>query len=136
MRNLFRFIKIYHFVLLFILMESFSLFLYISNHKFQQSKFLSFTQEYTGAIFNYYSDLTQYLNLNEENESMHSENAELYTLLNNESENQELLSGYIPLLRQDLKNLENNIRAIFDSDDYKEGRRAFMEKREPVFRGH
>ena len=37
---------------------------------------------------------------------------------------------------RDLKNLENNIRAIFDSDDYKEGRRAFMEKREPVFRGH
>ena len=59
MRNLFRFIKIYHFVLLFILMESFSLFLYISNHKFQQSKFLSFTQEYTGAIFSYYSDLNQ-----------------------------------------------------------------------------
>ena len=112
MRNLFRFIKIYHFVLLFILMESFSLFLYLSNHKFQQSKFLSFTQEYTGAIFNYYSDLTQYLNLNEENESMHRENAKLYTLLNNESKNQELLSGYIPLLRQDLKNLENEYKSL------------------------
>ncbi|MCC7275616.1 MAG: enoyl-CoA hydratase/isomerase family protein [Alphaproteobacteria bacterium] len=27
-------------------------------------------------------------------------------------------------------------RACFDSDDYKEGRRAFMEKRRPVFVGH
>ena len=68
MRNLFRFIKIYHFILLFILIESFSLFLYISNHKFQQSKFLSFTQEYTGKIFNYYSNLNQYLSLKKEND--------------------------------------------------------------------
>ena len=97
MRNLFRFIKIYHFVLLFILMESFSLFLYISNHKFQQSKFLSFTQEYTGAIFNYYSDFTQYLNLKEENESIHRENAKLYTLLSKEKENtNSILNEYIP----------------------------------------
>ena len=87
MRNLFRFVKIYHFVLLFILIESFSLFLYISNHKFQQSKFLSFTQEYTGAIFNYYSDLTQYLSLKDENDFLHKENAELRTLLSKEEVN-------------------------------------------------
>jgi len=37
---------------------------------------------------------------------------------------------------RDLEKLESNIRTIFDSEDYKEGRRAFMEKREPVFRGH
>ena len=37
---------------------------------------------------------------------------------------------------RDLENLDSNVRAIFDSDDYKEGRRAFMEKREPRFRGH
>ncbi|MGH8431526.1 MAG: enoyl-CoA hydratase, partial [Solimonas sp.] len=27
------------------------------------------------------------------------------------------------------------VQACFDSDDYKEGRRAFMEKRKPTFRG-
>ena len=86
MRNLFRFIKIYHFVLLFILMESFSLFLYISNHKFQQSKFLSFTQEYTGTIFGYYSDLSEYLRLKEENDFLQRENSKLYSLLSKEKE--------------------------------------------------
>ena len=97
MRNLFRFVKIYHFVLLFILMESFSLFLYISNHKFHQSKFLSFTQEYTGVIFNYYSNLHQYLNLKEENDFLQRENSKLYSLMSKEKENTiSILNEYIP----------------------------------------
>jgi len=97
MRNLFRFIKIYHFILLFILIESFSLFLFISNHKFQQSKFLSFTQEYTGAIFSYYSDLNQYLSLKDENDFLQRENAKLYTLLSKEEINtNSILNEYIP----------------------------------------
>ena len=97
MRNLFRFIKIYHFVLLFFLIESFSLFLYISNHKFQQSKFLSFTQEYTGAIFSYYSDLNQYLRLKDENDFLQRENAKLYSILSKEEVNiNSILNEYIP----------------------------------------
>lgn len=97
MRNLLRFIKIYHFVLLFILFESFALFLYLSNHKFQQNKFLSFTQEYTGSIFNYYSELTQYLNLKEENDFLQKENAKLHTLLSKEEINTNpILNQYIP----------------------------------------
>ncbi|MAX68951.1 MAG: hypothetical protein CMP60_04585 [Flavobacteriales bacterium] len=97
MRNLFRFIKIYHFILLFILIESFSLFLFISNHKFQQSKFLSFTQEYTGAIFSYYSNLNQYLSLKNENKFLQRENAKLYSILSKEKESTNLiLYEYIP----------------------------------------
>jgi enoyl-CoA hydratase/carnithine racemase len=40
-----------------------------------------------------------------------------------------------PESRQDHKRLEKMMQACFDSEDYKEGRRAFMEKRKPVFTG-
>ena len=97
MRNLFRFIKIYHFILLFILIESFSLFLFISNHKFQKSKFLSFTQEYTGAIYSYYSDLNQYLSLKDENNFLQRENAKLYSILSKKkASTNSMLNEYIP----------------------------------------
>jgi enoyl-CoA hydratase/carnithine racemase len=43
----------------------------------------------------------------------------------------ELLKG--PALDRDL--CESVVRACFDSEDYIEGRRAFLEKRRPVFRG-
>jgi enoyl-CoA hydratase/carnithine racemase len=37
--------------------------------------------------------------------------------------------------RADLETCEQLVKACFDSEDYVEGRRAFMEKRRPVFRG-
>jgi len=40
-----------------------------------------------------------------------------------------------PESEQDHATLETMVKACFDSDDYREGRRAFMEKRKPAFRG-
>ncbi|MGE0580270.1 MAG: enoyl-CoA hydratase, partial [Reyranella sp.] len=40
-----------------------------------------------------------------------------------------------PESQQDHARLAKLAQACFDSEDYKEGRRAFMEKRKPVFQG-
>jgi enoyl-CoA hydratase/carnithine racemase len=40
-----------------------------------------------------------------------------------------------PESQRDHKKLERMTQACFDSQDYAEGRRAFMEKRKPVFMG-
>ena len=87
MRNLFLFLKKYYFILLFILIESLSLYLYFSNHRYQQSKILSFTQEYTGTIYDYYSNISEYLKLKEENKVLKQENAKLYSMISYEKEN-------------------------------------------------
>jgi len=118
MRNLFRFIKVYHFILLFVLLESFSLYLYISNHKFQQSRFLSFTQEYTGTAYSYYSNFNEYLHLKEENEYLKRENAKLYSFLSKSKGNKNpQLFTYIPARIVNNSIFKRNNFIILDKGD-------------------
>jgi methylmalonyl-CoA decarboxylase len=46
-----------------------------------------------------------------------------------------ILAGAHPMSPQGFERVQGLRRVVYDSDDYKEGIRAFKEKRKPVFRG-
>jgi len=95
MHNLLRFIKINHFLLLFLTIESFSIFLLIYNNNFQSNKFLEVATQCSGTFYNYTSTLKDYVSLKEVNELLIKENAKLSSLIDNKSEmNNEIEKNY------------------------------------------
>ena len=87
MRNILRFIKLNHFLLLFLIIESFSIYLLISENKFQEYQIIQYTNEYTSKIHNYTNKISHYINLKETNDHLSKENAKLYSILNTQNLN-------------------------------------------------
>ena len=85
MHNLLRFIKINHFILLFILIEGFSIYLLIRHNSYHSSAAVKFGIKHTSFIYDYTSNLSKYMELQETNEHLINENAKLQTLLKNET---------------------------------------------------
>jgi len=77
MRNLIVFIGKHHFILLFFILEIIAFTLIINNSFYQQSVFVSGTNEFTGKINKTVSDITGYFNLRETNRLLAEENARL-----------------------------------------------------------
>ena len=77
MQNLLKFLLRYHFLLLFILIETFSIFLLINNNNYQNSKFVGFTRSLSGTFYERVNNLQDYLNLREKNRKLARENLEL-----------------------------------------------------------
>ena len=86
MYNLLRFIKINHFLLLFLLIEGFSVFLLLKNNGYQANKAIEFSTQYTSLVYNYTTSFSDFVALKETNEFLINENAKLHSLLKNESE--------------------------------------------------
>ena len=86
MHNLLRFIKLNHFLLLFILIEGFSITLLLQNNSFQASKTVAYSTQYTSAFYNSTSSLVDYMALKETNDFLVTENAKLYSLLNRDEQ--------------------------------------------------
>ena len=85
MYNLLRFIKINQFLLLFLLIEGFSVFLLLENNSYQANKAIKYSTQYTSFIYNYMASFSDYVALKETNNYLIEENAKLHTLLKNEN---------------------------------------------------
>jgi rod shape-determining protein MreC len=83
MHNLLRFIKLNQFLLLFILIEGFSITFLLQNNSFQAAKTVEFSTQYTSALYNSSSSFSDYLELKETNDYLIGENAKLHSITNN-----------------------------------------------------
>jgi rod shape-determining protein MreC len=81
MRNLLRFIIQYHFLILFILIESFSLFLLFSANRYQKIVFYSASHKAFNRISSKISNIEDYFSLHQENQKLAEENARLHNKL-------------------------------------------------------
>ena len=84
MHNLIRFIKLNQFLLLFLIIEGFSVFLLLSNNSYQANKFINYSTQYTSLIHNYSDSFSDYLSLKQTNEYLVLENAKLHSILKQE----------------------------------------------------
>ena len=84
MHNLIRFIKLNQFLLLFLIIEGFSVFLLLSNNSYQANKIVNYSTQYTSLIRNYSHSFTDYVSLKQTNEYLVAENAKLHSVLKHE----------------------------------------------------
>lgn len=77
MRNLILFLTRNYYFILFLFLESFSLFLVFQNNHFQRAHFLNSSNAIAGNIYELYSGVTDYFGLKNENKKLSEENAML-----------------------------------------------------------
>lgn len=82
MRNLFSLLWKYHFFVLFIILETISLFFLFNSYSYHRSLKYSVVSDISGNIFSTYNRITNYFSLQGENELLAEENASLRNRLN------------------------------------------------------
>src|SRR5512147_1656664 len=81
MRNLFRFIIQHHFLILFTVIEIFSLFLLFSSNSYQKVAFYNASQKISWKASMKMSNILDYFSLHYENRKLAEENSRLYNNL-------------------------------------------------------
>lgn len=81
MKSLIRFILRFHFLILFIFIESLSLVIAFQNNNFQKAKAVNFTRNLSGFYHAKVRNFTEYLKLKEINDDLARENARLQNIL-------------------------------------------------------
>jgi rod shape-determining protein MreC len=77
MRSLLRFIVRFHFVLIFLLIESFSLFLLVRYNHYQRSTVVNSANRFSGKIYDNFSIVTDYFSLRRANLELANQNSNL-----------------------------------------------------------
>lgn len=81
MRSLINFLLRIHFLILFILIEVFSIFLLVNKNNFHKAKFINSTRQFAGNFYTKTTSLKQYLSLTEENQRLAEENNRLLNII-------------------------------------------------------
>ncbi|RUT79297.1 rod shape-determining protein MreC [Ancylomarina longa] len=81
MKNLLHFIVRFHFTILFIVIEVFSLLLLVNYNNYQKTQFLNSSNFISGGIYEKIAAVTDYLSLSTSNEELNRENTRLNNLL-------------------------------------------------------
>lgn len=83
MRNLILFLTRYYYIILFLFLETLSVFLVIQNNHFQRAHFLNSSNAISGNIYETYSGVTDYFGLKDKNDKLALENVKLINQLRN-----------------------------------------------------
>ena len=75
MQNLLRFFYVYRAFFVFLLLETYCLYHIVTNKSYHKSTYLNATQAWSSGIYTFFDDLSQYLNLSNENNNLAEENA-------------------------------------------------------------
>ena len=81
MRSLLNFLLRIHFLLLFFLIEVFSITLLVNNNNFHRAKIVNFTRQFSGKYYTKVAEFKQYLSLTEENQKLQDENNRLLNII-------------------------------------------------------
>ena len=77
MENLIKFLSKYHLVFLFFFLEIISTFIIIQNNRYHKAGFINSANFLSGTIYSANKNITEYINLKEENAKLAEENAKL-----------------------------------------------------------
>jgi rod shape-determining protein MreC len=81
MRNFLRFIVQHHFLILFLLIETFSVFLLFTANSYQKVRFYNFSHSISGRMSTRMENVKDYFSLRSENRKLADENSRLYNRL-------------------------------------------------------
>ncbi len=102
MRSLLDFLLRIHFLILFILIEVFSIILLVNNNHFQQSAVVNMSRQISGRYYTRTSNLKQYFSLAEQNRMLAEENTKLMSILESKHriEKQDIIHVYDTIRNQ------------------------------------